>query len=165
MQQWGLKIILAILHHRSASPRSRDSKIKREKEIKTEEEEDQKKKEKVRIFLLSLHDLNLVDVFSFRFTLWLLCLGPTFIFGRASCKKESRRGSRSQGENVFKNNPFCPFIKLAYVSHMFLCFAAQVPLKGRARGWGFKAQGAGDGGEAEVDGWGEEEEKNVSGYG
>lgn len=37
--------------YRSLSPRSKDAKIKREKDLKTEEEEDQKKKkEKVRIW-------------------------------------------------------------------------------------------------------------------
>lgn len=96
-----------LLHHRSASPRSRDSKIKREKDIKTEEEEDLKKKEKVR----SIATLVVIALiwWVFLFTLRCFCPGPTFISGGASCKEEGRRGSRGQGENVSEIKPFCPF--------------------------------------------------------
>lgn len=157
----GVQIHSFILPHRSASPRSRDSKVKREKDIKTEEEEDQKKKEKVGV--VQFHIIPLIWLFFSIHSLLLLSRSNLYLWKNFLQKRRQKRKQRPRWE-CFWGQTLLPFLKLGNHSHIYHCFSAQIPVKGRARGWGSEAQGAGDGGEAEVEWWGEEEEENVSGY-
>lgn len=87
-----------MLDYRSLSPKSRDGKLKKEKNIKAEEEEEEtKKKEKVKNCLALLASFC---GFLFVFYSLKFISGPTFIFGRASCQEEGSRGSRGKGEMV-----------------------------------------------------------------
>lgn len=81
---------------RSLSPKSRNEKLKKERNIKAEEEEEEaKKKEKVKTCLIFLASFC---CFLFVFEGLNLLLGPAVIVGRASCQEEGSRGGRGKGK-------------------------------------------------------------------
>lgn len=88
----GVQIHSFILPHRSASPRSRDSKIKREKDIKTEEEEDQKKKEKVGV--VQFHIIPLIWLFFSIHSLLLLSRSNLYLWKSFLQKRRQKRKQR-----------------------------------------------------------------------
>lgn len=112
--------------YRSLSPKSKDAKLKRDRDIKTEEEEDEKKKkEKVRTwFVWVSHSIILfLRLLFWVFDLCCLCSGPTFVFGRASRQEEGRRGSRGKGEKFPDIHVFFSFVnpKTIFSSLLFFC--------------------------------------------
>lgn len=118
---------------RSLSPKSKEAKLKREKDIKTEEDEDEKKKkEKVKSgfaeSFIALH--RFLGSYFGCFDPCCFCSGPTFIFGRASRQEEGRRGSRGKGEK-FPEVHICLFdfffYPVLFFPHIFFYFALFQP--------------------------------------
>lgn len=84
--------MLLMFDYRSISPKSRDGKVKKEKNIKAEEEEEEtKKKEKVKN-CLAFHLWFLVCVLQFKFHFRSnLCLWKSFLPRRRQQRKQRQR--------------------------------------------------------------------------